>query len=68
MVSWARCCVYETGLNLSDAADLFFKTHGTGVGSGVIGHLTDGLIDRTEYYIPAAIIALAQVKNNQWFV
>ena len=57
----------HNGLELSDAADMFFKTHSTGTGSGVIGHLTEGLIDRTEYYVPAAIIALSQVRHSQWY-
>lgn len=57
----------ENGLELGDAADRFFNSTNTKQGSGTIGHLTDGAIDRTQYYLPAAIIALSQLKHKEWY-
>ncbi len=37
------------------------------LGMGAIGHITEGIINRTDYYLPAAIIALCQVKNKHWY-
>jgi inosine/xanthosine triphosphatase len=55
------------GLDLSEAGDLFFSTHNTGQSSGVIGHITEGCIDREEYYLPAAMIALSELKHREWY-
>ena len=55
------------GLELGDAADKFFHGKNSKHGIGAIGHLTDGLIDRAEYYLPAAIIALSALKHKEWY-
>ena len=36
-------------------------------GVGAIGHLTDGIINRTEYYLQAAVIALSELKHKEWY-
>lgn len=57
----------DKGLDLSEAGDIFFATSNTGQASGVVGHLTDGCIDREEYYLQAAIIALFELKHREWY-
>lgn len=57
----------DKGLDLSEAGDIFFATSNTGQASGVVGHLTDGCIDREEYYLQAAIIALSELKHREWY-
>lgn len=57
----------QEGLELGDANDKFFGSVNSKQGMGAIGHLTDGLIDRTEYYLQAAIIALSEVKHQDWY-
>jgi inosine/xanthosine triphosphatase len=57
----------RSGMELSHAGDAFFNTKNTGRAAGVVGELTEGLIDREEYYVPAAIIALSQVKHREWY-
>lgn len=57
----------ESGLELGDAGDKFFGTVNSKQGLGVVGQLTDGVIDRTQYYLPAAIIALSQLKHKDWY-
>jgi inosine/xanthosine triphosphatase len=55
------------GMELGDAADTFFKSVNSKQGAGAIGHLTDGVIDRTSYYLQAAIIALSELKHKEWY-
>jgi inosine/xanthosine triphosphatase len=55
------------GMELGTAGDRLFGGTNLKQGIGVIGHLTDGLIDRTEYYLPAAIIALSALKHKEWY-
>lgn len=55
------------GKELGTATDDFFKTVNSKHDIGAIGHLTDGIISRTEYYLPAAIIALSELKHREWF-
>jgi inosine/xanthosine triphosphatase len=57
----------EDGMELGDAADMFFKSVNSKQGVGAIGHLTDGLIDRTNYYLQAAMIALSELKHKEWY-
>lgn len=57
----------QEGMELGEAGDTFFKATNSKQGIGVIGHLTDGIIGRTEYYLPAAIIALSQLKHREWY-
>jgi inosine/xanthosine triphosphatase len=55
------------GMELGEANDKFFNSINSKHGIGAIGHLTDGLIDRENYYLPAAIIALSQMKHQDWY-
>ncbi len=57
----------HAGKELSHAGDEFFNTKDTGRAAGVVGELTGGLIDREEYYVPAAIIALSELKHREWY-
>jgi inosine/xanthosine triphosphatase len=57
----------RSGMELGHASDKFFESINTKHGVGAIGHLTDGIIDRTEYYTQAAIIALSQLKHKDWY-
>ena len=49
----------EQGLELGDADDKVFKRVKSKHGSGTVGILTDGLIDRSHYYEHALVMALA---------
>jgi inosine/xanthosine triphosphatase len=55
------------GMELGDASDKFFNSINSKQGAGTIGHLTDGLIDRENYYLQAAIIALSELKHRHWY-
>jgi inosine/xanthosine triphosphatase len=57
----------EEGMELGMAADKFFNSVNSKHGLGAIGHLTDGIIDRTNYYLQAAIIALSELKHKEWY-
>lgn len=57
----------KQGLELGDANDKFFKSKNSKQGIGAIGYLTDGIIDRTNYYLQAAIIALSELKHQDWY-
>lgn len=58
----------RSGMELSHAGDAFFNIKNTGISSGVVGQLTMGLIDREEYYVPAAIIALSELIHKEWYL
>ena len=45
------------GMELGDADDEVFKTVNSKQGAGTVGALTNGLITRTDYYVPALILA-----------
>jgi inosine/xanthosine triphosphatase len=51
----------EEGLELAHAHDKHFGTVNSGQSTGAVGHLTDGLVDRTEYYMHSAIIVLSEI-------
>lgn len=55
------------GLELGDASDKFFSSINSKHGIGAVGYLTDGILDRENYYLPAAIIALSEIKHKEWF-
>lgn len=56
-----------SGLELGDASDKFFSASNSKHGIGAIGYITDGVINRTQYYLPAAIIAVSQLKHKEWY-
>lgn len=53
----------EQGVELGHANDQVFHMHNSKQGLGMIGTVTDGLIDRTAYYVHAVILALVPFKN-----
>lgn len=57
----------QSGKNLSEAGDIFWGTENLGQHKGVVGMVTHGHIDRAEYYSHAAIIALCQTLDKDWY-
>ncbi len=57
----------KDGVELGEATDKFFGSVNLKHGVGAIGHLTDGIINRTEYYLQAAVIALSELKHKEWY-
>ena len=57
----------EQGMELGHADDIVFKQSNSKQKQGSVGILTKGLIDRTEYYTPAVILALIPFINNDLF-
>ena len=57
----------RTGLELGTAGDRLFNETNIKQKGGVLHPLTDGLIDRKNYYLQSAIIALCQVKNHHLY-
>lgn len=57
----------KDGIELGHACDLFFESVNSKQGKGAIGYLTDGLINREDYYLQAAIIALSELKHRAWY-
>ncbi len=55
------------GMELGHANDLFFSSVNSKQGIGAIGYLTDGLINREEYYLQTAIIALSELRHKDWY-
>ena len=56
-----------SGDELGTASDKFFHTLNSKQKGGAISTITDGLIDRTAYYLDSAIIALCQVVHKDWY-
>lgn len=57
----------KAGMELGDANDKFFSSVNSKQGIGAIGYLTDSLIDRENYYLQAATIALSELKHQDWY-
>jgi inosine/xanthosine triphosphatase len=55
------------GMELGHATDVFFSSINSKHGVGAVGFLTDGIIDRENYYLQAAIIAVSQLKHKDWY-
>mmetsp|Transcript_30020 Transcript_30020/g.50476 ORF Transcript_30020/g.50476 Transcript_30020/m.50476 type:complete len:181 (-) Transcript_30020:288-830(-) len=55
------------GMELGDADDEFFKRVNSGQGSGTVGRLTHGLIDRSQYYSHAVTLALVPLMNARFY-
>lgn len=53
----------RSGMEMGVAADKLYGTDNIKHNLGTVGALTDGVIDRTEYYTHAAILALIPFKN-----
>ncbi len=57
----------KEGVELGVAADKFFGSSNSKHSIGALGFLTDNLIDRENYYLQAAVIALSEVKHQAWY-
>ena len=53
----------RAGKELGEANDLIFSTFNSKQGRGAVGLLTDGVLDRTQLYEHAVILALVPFKN-----
>ena len=57
----------KDGYELGDADDMVFKRSNSKQKNGAIGILTDNIIDRTEYYYHAIILALIPFINPNYY-
>tara|TARA_Y100000994_G_C15558043_1_gene387062 strand:+ start:195 stop:713 length:519 start_codon:yes stop_codon:yes gene_type:complete len=57
----------KDGYELGDADDMVFKRSNSKQKNGAIGILTDDIIDRTEYYYHAIILALIPFINPNYY-
>jgi len=57
----------KQGLELGDADDLVFKRSNSKQKNGAVGILTKNLIDRTDYYVHAIILALIPFTNSKLY-
>eukprot|EP00238_Polyblepharides_amylifera_P000566 CAMPEP_0196571994 /NCGR_PEP_ID=MMETSP1081-20130531/2118_1 /TAXON_ID=36882 /ORGANISM="Pyramimonas amylifera, Strain CCMP720" /LENGTH=205 /DNA_ID=CAMNT_0041889149 /DNA_START=199 /DNA_END=816 /DNA_ORIENTATION=+ len=57
-----------SGMELGEADNKVFVRKGSGSGSGTIGHLSHGLISRTDYYTHAVTLALIPIVNPDLYV
>lgn len=55
------------GKELGTATDEFFTLYNTKHGSGLVGVLTNNLIDRTHFYTDAVVLALIPFINEELF-
>ena len=55
------------GMELGDADDAVFRRSGSKQGSGAVGLLTHGLVDRTAYYVHAMLLALAPFMHPEHY-
>jgi inosine/xanthosine triphosphatase len=51
------------GLEFGEASDIVFSKENSKQSSGTVGILTNGIIDRTEYYKHALVLALIPFRN-----
>jgi inosine/xanthosine triphosphatase len=58
----------RAGMELGDANNKFFDSVHAKDGNSAIAHLTDGLLTREDYYLQAAIIALSELKHQDWYI
>ena len=56
------------GVELGHADDMVFQRSNSKQKDGAIGILTDGLIDRTAYYVHAVMLALVPFKKRELYV
>jgi inosine/xanthosine triphosphatase len=57
----------KEGMELGHACDKFFDESNSKHGIGAIGFLTNSIIDRESYYLQAAVIALSELKQQDWY-
>ncbi len=54
----------QEGIELGTATDMFFGKENTKHSQGVVGMLSKGLIDRTQYYVQPMILALTSFDDS----
>ncbi|GLC47129.1 hypothetical protein PLESTB_000602600 [Pleodorina starrii] len=59
--------ILRQGLELGDADDAVFGRVRSKQGSGTIGQLSNGVLDRTDYYVQAAVCALLPYMQPQLY-
>jgi inosine/xanthosine triphosphatase len=52
----------RNGIELGAADDLVFGRTNSKCEDGIVGHFTRGVLDRTEYYVPAVILAMIPLE------
>ena len=57
----------KEGYELGDADDMVFKRSNSKQKNGAVGILTDNLINRTDYYSHAIILALIPFTNTKLY-
>jgi inosine/xanthosine triphosphatase len=57
----------KEGYELGDADDMVFKRSNSKQKNGAVGILTDNLINRTDYYAHAIILALIPFRNSKLY-
>ena len=57
----------ESGLELGHATDILFNEQNSKIKGGTVGQLTSGIIDRTEYYRHAVVLALIPFLNTRLY-
>lgn len=55
------------GMELGAADDQVFNRVDSKRGSGTVGHLTKGIISRTDYYVPAVVLAFLPFQWKQLY-
>ncbi len=55
------------GKELGEAADIVFNEHNLKQGQGTIGMMTEGYLNRTDYYLQPMLIALVPFKHPHLF-
>ena len=59
--------IVKEGKELGQATDIIFRKHNSKQSSGVVGALTDNVINRETYYEHAALLALVPLKNRAMY-
>ncbi len=57
----------DSGMELGAADDVVFQRTNSKQANGAIGILTGDVIDRTSYYVDAAVLALIPFKNSELY-
>ncbi len=63
----AVAALVKEGKELGEADDIIFNQHNSKQAGGAIGILTKNVIDRTQYYAEAVVLALIPFKNTDLY-
>lgn len=63
----AIASLVRQGIELGKADDMIFKRQNSGYGNGAVGVLTGDVMNRSEYYQHAVILALIPFKNTELY-